>query len=93
MRRRFNYSFHNRTSGSSIKSQVLDLKTLPIFSPLKISVKRFINVWFIHACKLQAAGSLPNFAKSFLVINNYAKDGEPDAALLLLRLYHHPLHA
>ena len=27
------------TSGSSIKSQVLDLKTLPIFSPLKISVK------------------------------------------------------
>ena len=25
-------------SGSSIKSQVLDLKTLPIFSPLKISV-------------------------------------------------------
>ena len=27
------------TSGSSIKGQVLDLKTLPIFSPLKISVK------------------------------------------------------
>ena len=26
-------------SGSSVKSQVLDLKTLPIFSPLKISVK------------------------------------------------------
>ena len=38
-RRRFNFSFHNRTSGSSIKSQVLDLKTLPIFSPLKINVK------------------------------------------------------
>ena len=28
------------TSGSSIKSQVLDSKTLPIFSPLKISVKK-----------------------------------------------------
>ena len=28
------------TSGLSIKSQVLDLKTLPVFSPLKISVKR-----------------------------------------------------
>ena len=28
------------TSGSSIKSQVLDLKTLPIFSPLKISVNK-----------------------------------------------------
>ena len=27
------------TSWSSIKSQVLDLKTLPIFSPLKMSVK------------------------------------------------------
>ena len=27
-----------KTSGSSIKSQVLDLKTLPIFSPLKMSV-------------------------------------------------------
>ena len=26
------------TSGSSIKSQVLDLKTFPVFSPLKISV-------------------------------------------------------
>ena len=26
-------------SGSSVKTQVLDLKTLPIFSPLKISVK------------------------------------------------------
>ena len=26
------------TCGSSIKSQILDLKTLPIFSPLKISV-------------------------------------------------------
>ena len=26
--------------GSSIKSQALDLKTLPIFGPLKISVKR-----------------------------------------------------
>ena len=25
-------------SGSSIKSQILDLKTLPIFSPLKVSV-------------------------------------------------------
>ena len=33
----FNFS---ATSGSSIKSQVLDLKTLPIFSPLKISVKK-----------------------------------------------------
>ena len=39
LRRRFNFSFHNRTSGSSIKGQVLDLKTLPVFSPLKISVK------------------------------------------------------
>ena len=28
------------THGSSIKSQVLDLKTLPIFSPLKISVSK-----------------------------------------------------
>ena len=27
------------TSGSSIKSQVLDLKTLPIFSPLKLNIK------------------------------------------------------
>ena len=31
-------TFH-ATSGSSIKSQVLDLKTLPIFGPLKMSVK------------------------------------------------------
>ena len=31
------------TSGSSIKSQVLDLKTLPIFSPLKISVMNFVD--------------------------------------------------
>ena len=31
------------TSGSSIKSQVLDLKTLPIFSPLKISVNRWMR--------------------------------------------------
>ena len=29
------------TSGSSIKSQVLDLKTLPIFSPLKRGVMCF----------------------------------------------------
>ena len=29
------------TSWSSIKSQVLDMKTLPIFSPLKISVSMF----------------------------------------------------
>ena len=28
------------TSGLSIKTQVLDLKTLPIFSPLKISVNQ-----------------------------------------------------
>ena len=28
----------SETFGSSIKSQVLDLKTLPIFSPLEISV-------------------------------------------------------
>ena len=27
-----------KTSGSSIKSQVLDLKTLPIFTPFKMSV-------------------------------------------------------
>ena len=33
------------TSGSSIKSQVLDLKTLPIFSPLKISVIVFVIMW------------------------------------------------
>ena len=34
------------TSGSSIKSQVLDLKTLPVFSPLKISVKvGVIKLW------------------------------------------------
>ena len=31
------------TSGSSVKSQVLDLKTLPIFSPLKVSVKCYIH--------------------------------------------------
>ena len=30
-------------SGSRIKSQVLDLKALPIFSPLKISIKCLIN--------------------------------------------------
>ena len=35
------------TSGSSIKSQVLDLKTLPIFSPLKTSVNGIaINISF-----------------------------------------------
>ena len=28
-----------QVSGSSIKSQVLDLTTLPIFSPLKLSLK------------------------------------------------------
>ena len=31
------------TSGSSIKSQVLDLKTLSIFSPLKISIISFMT--------------------------------------------------
>ena len=37
------------TSGSSIKSQVLDLKTLLIFSPLKISViTNFSEVITIH---------------------------------------------
>ena len=36
------------TSGSSIKSQVLDLKTLPIFSPLKISVNRGEPRWQSH---------------------------------------------
>ena len=29
------------TTGLTIKSQVLDLKTLPIFSPLKVSVKEY----------------------------------------------------
>ena len=29
------------TSGSSVKSQVMDLKTLPMFSPLKRGVSRF----------------------------------------------------
>ena len=42
-------------SGSSIKTQVLDLKTFPIFSPLKISIKIFISIdklsyRFISAC-------------------------------------------
>ena len=45
-------------SGSSIKSQVLDLKTLPIFSPLKISVKQLVDAnkirdFFIMNSKLQ----------------------------------------
>ena len=31
------------TSGSRIKSQVLDLKTLPIFSPLEMSVRLECN--------------------------------------------------
>ena len=37
------YLTFDATSGSSIKNQVLDLKTLPIFSPLKISVSKKQN--------------------------------------------------
>ena len=42
----------SRNRSRSIKSQVLDLKTLPIFSPLKISVKarshdRFLRIRFL----------------------------------------------
>ena len=33
-------------TGSSIKGQVLDLKTLPVFSPLKISVIAFLTNFF-----------------------------------------------
>ena len=36
------------TPESSIKSQVLDLKTLPIFSPLKISVMCHYSVCVIY---------------------------------------------
>ena len=36
------------TSGSSIKNQVLGLKTLPIFSPLKIYVTDHIAKVFTH---------------------------------------------
>ena len=38
------------TSWSSIKSQVLDLKTLPIFSPLKISVKKCSKKIIVKKC-------------------------------------------
>ena len=48
------------TSGSSIKSQVLDLKTLPIFSPLKISVK--LNKSTFHFCE----GTLSKVPKKFV---------------------------
>ena len=48
----FNFSFHNRTFGSSVTSQILDLKTLPIFSPLKISVNSGRpKLTIVHDCR------------------------------------------
>ena len=45
---------------SIVKSQVLDLKTLPIFSPLKIIVKKFVLFCLQLICGCQVFNNYKN---------------------------------
>ena len=60
-------------SGSSIKSQVLDFKTLPIFSPLKISVNLILG--FARICgvlaELKPEGVINTYSMTIYVLLHF----------------------